>query len=99
LLRSDLDACAVEIRDLKDQIAHSSCYSVLSPPCDACGSLKGKLCHVTKEDTELKQDVGYLTSHLERTVLSEKLIEDDLSRVEEIATKSTYKLGVGFERC
>jgi hypothetical protein len=27
------------------------------------------------------------------------MIEDDLSRVEESATKSTYKLGVGFERC
>jgi hypothetical protein len=40
-----------------------------------------------------------LTSHLERTVVSEKLIEHDLSRVEESATKSTYKLGVGFERC
>jgi hypothetical protein len=40
-----------------------------------------------------------LTSHLERTVVSEKMIEDDLSRVEESATKSTYKLGVGFERC
>jgi hypothetical protein len=32
-------------------------------------------------------------------VVSEKMIEDDLSRVEESATKSTYKLGVGFERC
>jgi hypothetical protein len=32
-------------------------------------------------------------------VVSVKLIEDDLSRVEESATKSTYKLGVGFERC
>jgi hypothetical protein len=31
--------------------------------------------------------------------LSEKIIEDDLSRVEESVTKSTYKLGVGFERC
>jgi hypothetical protein len=31
--------------------------------------------------------------------VSEKMIEDDLSRVEESATKSTYKLGVGFERC
>jgi hypothetical protein len=31
--------------------------------------------------------------------LSEKIIEGDLSRVEERATKSTYKLGVGFERC
>jgi hypothetical protein len=26
------------------------------------------------------------------------MIEDDMSRVEESATKSTYKLGVGFER-
>jgi hypothetical protein len=40
-----------------------------------------------------------LTSHLERTVVSEKMIEDDLSRVEESATKSTYKLGVDFEMC
>jgi hypothetical protein len=27
------------------------------------------------------------------------MIEKNLSRVEEGATKSTYKLGVGFERC
>jgi hypothetical protein len=27
------------------------------------------------------------------------MVEEDLSQVEEIATKSTYKLGVGFERC
>jgi hypothetical protein len=64
-----------------------------------CGALKGKLFHVTKENTELMQEVAYLTSHLKRTVVSEKMIEDDLSQVEESATKSTYKLGVGFERC
>jgi hypothetical protein len=40
-----------------------------------------------------------LTARLEKTVLSEKIIEQDLSRVEESATKSTYRLGVGFERC
>jgi hypothetical protein len=40
-----------------------------------------------------------LTAHLEKTILSEKMIEEDLSRVEESATKSSYKLGVGFERC
>jgi hypothetical protein len=40
-----------------------------------------------------------LTTCLEKTKVSEKIIEDDLSRVEENATKSTYKLGVGFERC
>jgi hypothetical protein len=27
------------------------------------------------------------------------MVEDDLSQVEESATKSTYRLGVGFERC
>jgi hypothetical protein len=32
-------------------------------------------------------------------MVSEKMIEDDLSHVEESAIKSTYKLGVGFERC
>jgi hypothetical protein len=40
-----------------------------------------------------------LTACLEKTVLSEKMIEEDLNRVEESATKSTYRLGVGFERC
>jgi hypothetical protein len=62
-------------------------------------SQKGKLLHDTKDTTELKQEVAYLTSWLERTVVCEKMIEDDLSQVEESATKSIYKLGVGFERC
>jgi hypothetical protein len=48
LLRYPLEACAIDIKDLKHQIAHSSRYSVLSPPCDACVSLKGKLFHATK---------------------------------------------------
>jgi hypothetical protein len=64
-----------------------------------CGSLKGKLFHDTKENTELKQEVAYFTSRLERTVVSKKIIEEDLNHVEESATKSTYKLGVDFERC
>jgi hypothetical protein len=54
LLRSNLEASAIEIKDLKHQIAHSSCYSVLSPSCDACSSLKVKLFDATKENTELK---------------------------------------------
>jgi hypothetical protein len=62
-------------------------------------SLKGKLLHATKENTELQQEVAYLTPHLEKTALSEKMIEEDLSRVEESATKSRYRLGVEFERC
>jgi hypothetical protein len=40
-----------------------------------------------------------LTACLEKIVLSEKIIDDDLSRVEQSATKSTYKLGIDFERC
>jgi hypothetical protein len=40
-----------------------------------------------------------LTARLEKTALSEKMIEEDLSQVKESATKSTYRLGVGFERC
>jgi hypothetical protein len=55
--------------------------------------------HATIENSELKQEVDYLSSRLERIIVSEKIIEEDFSRVEESATKSTYKLGVGFERC
>jgi hypothetical protein len=98
LLRSDLKVAAVEIKDLKHILDHSSSYTVLSPPCEACVSLKGKLFHATKENTELQQEVVYLIARLEKTALSEKMIEEDLSRVEESATKSTYRLGVGFER-
>jgi hypothetical protein len=64
-----------------------------------CVSLEGKLFYTSKENTELKQEVAYLTARLKKTKLSEKLIEEDLSRIEKSATKSIYKLGVGFERC
>jgi hypothetical protein len=99
LLRSDLEALAIEIKDLNHKLDHSSRYTDLSPPCDSCGSLKGKLFNSIKKNNELKQEVVYLIACLEKTVLSEKMIENDLSRVEESATKSIYKLGVGFERC
>jgi hypothetical protein len=72
LLRSDLEASAIEVKDLKHKLDHSSRYSVLSPLCIVCGSLKGKLFHVTKENTELKQEVAYLTTRLKKTILSEK---------------------------
>jgi hypothetical protein len=99
LLRSDLETSAVEIKHLKHKLDHSSRYIILSPPYQTCASLKGKLFHATKENTELQQEVTYLIAHLEKTILSEKMIEDDLSRVKESASKSTYKLGIGFERC
>jgi hypothetical protein len=99
LFRYDMEAAVVEIKDLKHKLDHSSRYTILSPPCEASVSLKGKLFHATKENTELQQEVAYLIVRLEKIILSGKMIEDDLSRVEECATKSTYKLGIGFERC
>jgi hypothetical protein len=54
LLRSDLEATAVEIKDLKYKLNHSSRYTILSPPYEACVSLKGKLIYGTKENTELQ---------------------------------------------
>jgi predicted nuclease with TOPRIM domain len=99
VLRSDLEVVTIEIKDLKHKLDHSSSYTILSPLCDACVSLKSKLLHTTKENTELQQEVAYLTARLEKTMLSEKMIEEDLSWVEKSATKSTYRLGVVFERC
>jgi hypothetical protein len=64
LLRSVLDTAAIEIKDLKHMVDHSSRYTVLSPPCEACVSLKGKLVHATKENTKLHQEVAYLIAHL-----------------------------------
>jgi hypothetical protein len=69
LLKSDLEASAVEIKELKHKLDHSSSYSVLSPPCKICDSLKGKLFYAIKKNTELKQKVAYLTSRLERMVV------------------------------
>jgi hypothetical protein len=82
MLRSDLEATAIEIMDFKHKLDHSSRYTILSPPYEACVSLKGKLFQATKENTELQQDVAYLTAHLDKTTLSEKMIKEDLSRIE-----------------
>jgi hypothetical protein len=99
LLRSDLEVTVVKIKDLKHKFKHSSRYIILSPLCEICVSLKGKLFYAIKENTELQQEVAYLTTCLEKTILSEKMIEQDLSRVKKCANKSTYKLGIEFERC
>jgi hypothetical protein len=52
--KSDLEACSIEIKELKHKIDHSSRYHVFSPSCELFGSLKGKLFHATKENIELK---------------------------------------------
>jgi hypothetical protein len=56
----------------------------LLPPCEACVSLKGKLFHATKDNTELQQEVAYLTARLVKTILSDKMIEEDLSRLRRV---------------
>jgi hypothetical protein len=71
LLRSNLEAAVIEIKDLKHKLDHSSSYIVLSPPCEACVSLKGKFFHDTKENSELQQEVAYSTARLEKIMLSE----------------------------
>jgi hypothetical protein len=43
LLRSDLEAAAIEIKDLNHKLDHSSRYTILSPQCEACVSLFSKL--------------------------------------------------------
>jgi hypothetical protein len=53
MLRSDLEAAVIKIKDLKHKLDHSSRYTILSPPCEACVSLKGKILHAIKENTEL----------------------------------------------
>jgi hypothetical protein len=54
LLRSNLEVAAIEIKYLKHKLDHSSHYTILSSPCEACVSLKGKLFHAIKENTKLQ---------------------------------------------
>jgi hypothetical protein len=48
LLRSDLEAATIEIKDHMHKFDHSSRYTVLSPLCEACVSLKDKLFMLSK---------------------------------------------------
>jgi hypothetical protein len=88
-LKLDLDVRSLKVKELETKLLEKPRVSVTSPPCEVCGTLKGKIFHTTKENIMLKQEVAYLTSHLERTVVSEKMIEDDLNHVEESASPHT----------
>jgi hypothetical protein len=54
MLRSDLEAAVIKIKNLKYKLDRSSRYTVLSPPFEACVSLKGNLLHTNKKNTELQ---------------------------------------------
>jgi hypothetical protein len=98
-VKLELDACSLNVKKPETELLEKSHISVTLSPCEVCVSLKGKLVHATNENTMLVQDVAYLTSQFERTKLSEKMIEQDLSRVDECVTCSIHKLGLGYERC
>jgi hypothetical protein len=98
-LKLELNARSLKVKEIETKLLEKPHVSVTSPPCEVCGTLKGKVLHAIRENSELKQEVAYLSAYLERTKFSEKMIEDDLSQVEDSAIKSTYKLGIGFERC
>jgi hypothetical protein len=51
LLKSDLEAATIEIKDLKHGLDYACRYTILTPSCVVCDSLKGKLFHTTKENT------------------------------------------------
>jgi hypothetical protein len=55
LLRSNLETSAIEIKDLKHKLDHSSRYTILSPLCEMCGSLKSKLFMLPKRTLSLSR--------------------------------------------
>jgi hypothetical protein len=80
-LKLELDTCSFNVKKLQTKLLEKSHVSVTSSPCELCVSLKGNLVHACNENIMLVQDVAYLTSRLERTKVSEKMIEEDLSRL------------------
>jgi hypothetical protein len=98
-LKLELDTRSLNVKKLETKLLEKSHVSVSSYSCEDCVCLKGKLVHAINENIMLMQDVAYLTSRLERTKLSEKMIKEDLSWVDESVTRSIHKLGLGYERC
>jgi hypothetical protein len=78
-LKLELDAHSLKVKDLETKLLEKPDVSVTLSPCKVCDTLKDKLFHAIKENTELKQEVTYLSAHLERTKVSEKMIEYDFS--------------------
>jgi hypothetical protein len=81
-----LDGARLELRELKARsrlLGVYTSYSMLRSDWRLV-LFKGKLFHATKENTELKQEVVYLTARLEKTILSEKMIEKDLSKLRRV---------------
>jgi hypothetical protein len=53
-LKLELDACSLNVKELETKLLENPHVLITSPPCEVCGTLKAKLFHATKENTELK---------------------------------------------
>jgi low temperature requirement protein LtrA len=50
-LNLELDAHSLKVKELETKLLENPRVSVTSPPCEVCGTLKGKLLHSTKENS------------------------------------------------
>jgi hypothetical protein len=53
-LKFELDARSLKVKELETKLLEKPRVSVISSPCEVCGTLKGKFFHTIKENTELK---------------------------------------------
>jgi hypothetical protein len=60
-LKLGLNTHSLKVKELGTKLLEKPRVSITSPPCEVCGSLKGKLLHVTKENTEIKQVSWFVT--------------------------------------
>jgi hypothetical protein len=56
-LKLELDTHYLKVKELETKLLEKPCVSDTSPHCEVCGTLKGKLFHATKQNTELKQAI------------------------------------------
>jgi hypothetical protein len=49
-LKVELDAHSLKLKELETKLLEKPHVSVISPPCEVCGTLKDKLFHATKEN-------------------------------------------------
>jgi hypothetical protein len=60
-LKLGLNTHSLKVKELGTKLLEKPRVSITSPPCEVCGSLKGKLLHATKENTEIKQVSWFVT--------------------------------------
>jgi hypothetical protein len=53
-IKLELDTRSLKVKGLETKLLEKPCVLVTSPPCEVCGTLKCKLFHAIKENTELK---------------------------------------------